>query len=62
MFIAALDIQIRTSNVLTGIETISAPRPHCHSPIPVHYFSDWRSAITRLTLARNVGPLSVPLL
>ena len=26
------------------------------------YFSDWRSAITRLTLARNAGPLRVPLL
>ena len=28
----------------------------------VAYFSDWRSAITRLTLARNAGPLRVPLL
>jgi hypothetical protein len=26
------------------------------------YFSDWRRAITRLTLARKAGPLRVPLL
>jgi len=26
----------------------------------VVYVSDWRSVITRLTLARNAGPLRVP--
>lgn len=26
------------------------------------YFSDWRSVTTRFTLARNAGPLRVPLL
>jgi hypothetical protein len=36
------------------------PRDTSH-PVVV-YFNDWRSAITRLALARNAGPLRVPLL